>query len=191
MENRNLALVASFIAMMFVVLAYFVKKKERYLLFQLLCIVFLVVSYFFTLQFFAMVGLAVGLFRTLIFFLYEKKGEKAPIEWAFVFSALTLASYCIVNLWILKDAKPLDILCLAGLICYAFIFRIRDLKTVRLLMFIPTIFSILFNLLTHAALFATLTYVFELSANVLSIFKYHVLPSLLKKEKENQEQSAE
>lgn len=184
MENRALALVASFIAMVFVVLAYFVKKKERYLLFQLLCIVFLVISYFFTVQFFAMVGLVVGLCRTLVFFLYEKKGEKAPIEWAFAFSAISLASYCIVNLWILKDAKPLDILCLAGLISYAFIFRIRDLKTVRFLMFIPTTFSILFNLLTHAALFATLTYVFELSANVVSIFKYHVLPSISKKEQE-------
>lgn len=187
MENRNLALVASFIAMVFVVLAYFVKKKERYLLFQLLCIVFLVVSYFFTAQFFAMVGLAVGLCRTLVFFLYEKKGEKAPIEWAFAFSTVSIALYCVINLWILKDAKPLDILCLAGLISYAFIFRIRDLKTVRFLMFIPTTFSILFNVLTHAALFATLTYVFELSANVVSIFKYHVLPSFSKKEQEKSE----
>ena len=174
MENRTFALIASFIAMVFVVMAYFVKKKERYLLFQLLCIVFLVISYFFTAQFFAMVGLSVGFCRTLIFFLYEKNGKKAPIEWAFVLATMTIVSYCVVNLWILKDAKPLDILCLMGLVSYAFIFRIRDLKTVRFLMFIPTVFSILFNVLTHAALFATLTYVFELCANVVSIFKYHV-----------------
>ena len=176
MENRVLALIASFIAMVLVVLAYFVKNKERYLLFQLLCIVFLIISYFFTVQFFAMVGLSVGLCRTLIFFLYEKKGQKAPIELAFLLSLATVASYCIVNLWILKDAQPLDLLCLAGLISYAFIFRIRDLKTVRFLMIIPTVLSILFNVLTHAALFATLTYVFELSANAISIFKYHVFP---------------
>ena len=73
MDNRILALIASFIAMAFVILSYFVKKKAYYLLFQLLCIVCLIISYFFSLQFFAMIGLAVGLFRTITFFVYEKK----------------------------------------------------------------------------------------------------------------------
>lgn len=78
MENQTLALIASFIAMAFVVMAYFVKKKAYYLLCQLLCIVFLVVSYFFTVQFFAMIGLAVGLLRTVTFFVYENKEKQAP-----------------------------------------------------------------------------------------------------------------
>ena len=56
----------------------------------------------------------------------------------------------------------------------AFIFRIGNLKIVRFTMLIPTVLSILFNVLTSAALFATLTYVFELCANVVFIFKYHV-----------------
>jgi len=174
MENRVLALIAGFIAMAFVIASYFVKKKAYYLLFQLLCIAFLIVSYFFTLQFFAMIGLAVGLFRTVTFFVYENKGKMAPILWPFVFSALTLASYFAVNYGILLTAQPLDALCLIALIMYAFIFRIRNLKIVRFAMLIPTVLSILFNVLTNAVLFATLTYVFELSANVVSIFKYHV-----------------
>ena len=174
MENPTLALIASFIAMAFVVASYFVKKKEYYLLCQLLCIAFLVVSYFFSVQFFAMVGLAVGFLRTITFFIYEKKGKKSPLYWSFVLAGLTILSYFIVNLVILKTAQPLDILCVLALVGYAFIFRIRNLKIVRYTMIFPTILSILFNLLTSAALFATLTYVFELSANVVSIFKYHV-----------------
>ncbi|MBQ8374041.1 MAG: hypothetical protein IJX98_00510 [Clostridia bacterium] len=87
---------------------------------------------------------------------------------------MTIASYFIVNFGILKTAKPLDILCLSALVMYAFIFRIRNLKIVRFTMLIPTVLSILFNVLINAAVFATLTYVFELSANVISIFKYHV-----------------
>ena len=174
MENRILALIASFIAMAFVILSYFVRKKQYYLLFQLLCISFLIVSYFFSLQFFAMIGLAVGLFRTITFFVYEKKGKKAPIYWPIIISALTLTSYLIVNYGILQTAQPLDILCLVALIMYAFIFRMRNLKHVRFMMIIPTVLSILFNVFTHAVLFATLTYVFELGANVVSIFKYHV-----------------
>jgi len=174
MENPTLALITSFLSMAFIVVAYFVRKKVYYLLLELLCIVFLVISYFFTAQFFAMIGLAVGLFRTVTFFIYEQKEKRAPIIWSFIFSALTIASYFIVNLWILKTAQLLDLLCLVALIMYAFIFRIRNLKIVRFTMIVPTVLSILFNVLTHAALFATLSYVFELLANIVSIFKYHV-----------------
>ena len=175
MENPTLALIASFIAMLFVVAAYFTKKKAWYLLCQILCVVFLIVSYFFTVQFFAMIGLLVGLFRSITFFIYENKGKQAPIFWSFLFSVLTIASYFTVNFGILHTAQPLDILCLSSLIMYAFIFRIRNLKIVRFTMLIPTVVSILFNLLTEAALFATLSYVFELFANCVSIVKYHIL----------------
>ena len=183
MENQTLALIASFIAMAFVIMAYFVKKKAYYLLCELLCIVFLVVSYFFTVQFFAMIGLAVGLLRTVTFFVYENKEKVAPIYWSFLFSALTIASYFIVNFGILKTSQPLDVLCVLSLVAYAFIFRIRNLKIVRFTMLIPTVLSILFNILTHAAIFATLTYVFELCANVVSIFKYHVFKKKMEDDK--------
>ena len=176
MENKVLALFASFIAMSFVVTSYFVKKKSMYLLFQALCIIFLVISYFFTVQFFAMVGLGVGLIRTFVFFAYEKKDKPAPIWTACGLALLTLTSYFTVNFWILKEAQPLDILLLVGLIMYAFIFRIRDLKTVRFTMPVPTVLCILYNTLSGAALFVSLSYTFELAANVVSIYKDHILP---------------
>ena len=53
-------------------------------------LIFLVISYFFTVQFFAMIGLAVGLFRTVTFFVYENKNKQAPIAWSFLFSGLTI-----------------------------------------------------------------------------------------------------
>ena len=180
MDNPILALVASFIAMSFVVSSYFVKKKSLYLIFQASCILFLMVSYFFTVQFFAVIGLAIGLARALIFFAYEKKDKVAPLWVALAISFITLLSYFIVNFGILKNTQPYDVLCLLALVLYAFIFRIRDLKKVRFLMLAPTILSLLFNTLTHAALFASLSYVFELTANVVSIFRYHIL------EKDNQ-----
>ena len=175
MDNPILALIASFIAMSFVVSSYFVKKKSLYLIFQASCIFFLIVSYFFTAQFFAMIGLAIGLARALIFFAYEKNDKVAPLWVALAISFVTLASYFIINFGILKSAQPYDVLCLLSLVLYAFIFRVRDLKKVRFLMLAPTILSLLFNTLTHAALFASLTYVFELTANVVSIFRYHIL----------------
>lgn len=174
MYNYPVSLTASFISTVFVGASYFVTKKSLYLTFQALCIVFLVASYFFTAQFFAMVGLAIGLARTLIFYAFEKRDKVAPIWVAFALSAATLVSYFIVNLGILKTAQPLDLLCVTALIMYAFIFRIRNLKIVRFTMLIPTILSILFNTLTGAAFFASITYVIELTANVVSIYKYHI-----------------
>ena len=186
MHNEILALIASFIAMSFAVVSYFVRKKERYLLFQFLCLIFLITSYFFTVQFFAMVGLMIALARTFTFFLYERKGQKAPILWAFLFSGLSIVAYLTVNLWVLGTAQPLDILFLVGLIAYAFIFRIRNLKAVRFLMLVPTLLSVLFNVLSGAAIFATLSYIFEFSANTVSIFKYHVFSARRSKQQKDQ-----
>jgi hypothetical protein len=175
MYNPVLSLIASFIAMVCVVLAYFVKKKAYYLLWELLCIIFLVISYFFDLQFFAMIGVVVAILRTLTFFLFEHYGKTAPLYLAFVFAGLTVISFFVVNYVITKTGRPIDILCLVALVMYAFIFRIRNLKAVRFLMIIPTVLSIIYNVLASSPIFATLVYVFELSANVISIFKYHVL----------------
>ncbi len=183
MDNPILALIAGFIAMVFVILSYFVKNKSLYLVFQALCITFLVVSYFFTVQFFAMIGVTIGLIRTLVFFAYERKDKDAPLWVAFLLAAATLTSYFVVNYGILKTAQPLDVLCLLALVMYVFIFRIRNLKIVRFTMLVPTILSILFNTLTHAALFVSLSYIFELTADVVSIFRYHILPTH-KEEKE-------
>ena len=182
MENEVLALIASFLAMTCVVIAYFVKKKSHYLLFQLLCILSLIVSYFFSLEFFAMIGIALGGLRTLTFFIYEKNEKTASIGWSFLFSALTIISYLITSFIVYKNANPLDFLYLTGLILYAFIFRIRNLKIVRFTMLIPTFLSILFNVFAQAPIFATLSYVFEFIANVISIFKFHVFN---KKEEDN------
>ena len=121
-----------------------------------------------------MIGLGVGLIRGIVFFVYEYKDKRAPLWVSCVLAGATVVAYIIVNLVILKKEQPLDILCVAALVLYAFIFRIRNLKLVRFTMLIPTVLSILFNLLTHAALFATLTYLFELIANLGSIYKYHL-----------------
>ena len=183
MDNRTLALVASFIAMLCVIFAYFTTKKERFLFFQSICIVFLIVSYFFTVQFFAMVGLFIGLLRALIYFAYERKERVAPISIPIGLCLLTGVSYVIVNWMILDSVTAADIILLVSLMCYIFIFRVRNLKLVRFLMVIPTVLSIIFNVWTHAALFATLSYAFELGANVTSIFRYHVFGGFFDKSK--------
>ncbi|MBQ8657940.1 MAG: YgjV family protein [Clostridia bacterium] len=169
-----LTFLTSFIAMALIAASYFFSNKKFYLLFQSLGIVFLIASYLFGGQYFAMIGLFVGLLRTLTYYAFENKGKPAPIELAFLFSALTIASYGFVNFLILKTAQPLDLICLVSLVLYAFTFRIRDLKIMRFLTLVPTVLSIAYNALIGAAVFTVVSYSFELGANILSIFKYHI-----------------
>lgn len=175
MINEVLAYITSFIAVGFVVTAYFVKKRSLYLLFQSLNLFCLVLSYLFSGEFFVMVGLSVSLIRTVTFFAYEEKQKEAPLILAIVFASLTVAAYFIVNLWILKTAKPLDILCLVALVMYSFIFKIQNLKTVRFCMLLPLSISIVYNLFSAATVFVVLSYAIELLADILSICKYHLL----------------
>ena len=175
MDCPILAFIASFIGMLFVIIAYMLKKKSLYLACQSLCLVFLIIAYFFEVNFFGMIALGIGLARSLTFFIYEKKDKYAPIIWSFVFSLATTANF-LVTLLVLKTGQALDVLCLLALILYAFIFRVRSLKIVRFTMLVPTILSIVYNILVHAAVFTTLTYVFELLVNCVSIVRFHALP---------------
>ena len=97
------------------------------------------------------------------------------ILWAFLFSFLSLASFFIINAKTGAGVKVEDILLLISLIGYAFIFRVRSLKVVRFTMFVPLSLSVLYNILAAAPLFTVLSYSFELGANIVSVFKYHVV----------------
>ena len=175
MYNYTLSMIVSFIAMSLITISYFLKRKSLYLSFQASGIVFLILSFFFTEQFFAMLGLTIGLARTVTFFLYEKKDKDAPLYLSFLFSTLTVAVYFIVNLGILKTAKPLDILYLIGLIFYAFTFRIRNLTTMRFITIAPTLLNVFYSVLIHSTPFVIISYAFECGANLTAILKYDIL----------------
>ena len=160
------------------------KNKNAYLVFQATGIVGLILSYLFSEEYFATVGLSIGLARTLIYFAYEKKDKLAPVTVPIAVSFCTACSYCIINLGILKDGNIWDILLLVGYVCYAFAFRIRDMKHLRYFMLIPTGFALTYNFAVSAPLFTICAYMFELGANLVSIFKFYILP--LKKQKEIQ-----
>ena len=166
--------IVGFVAMALIIASYFVRNKSGFLLFQSLGIVFLMASYLLEGLYFAMIGLGVGLQRVLVYFIYEKNNQQAPILWAFVFAGLTLAVYFIVNIWVLRSARIEDIVYLIALMLYAFVFRVRNLELMRYTATIPTALSILYNVLCRATDFVVISYLFELCANIVAILKYHV-----------------
>lgn len=169
------ALGVSFIALALIVSSYLFKDRVWFLLFQALGIVFLILSYFFTGEYFAMVGLTIGLGRTFVYFLYERKQKLAPVPVAATFCMLTLAAYGVVNLWILGDPKLVDIVNLVVLCLYAVLFRIKNVKLMRYLLLVPTALAVLYNVLCGATVFVIASYSFEIAANVYAIVKFNIL----------------
>ena len=175
MWEKSAAFVVSFIAMVFVASSYFFQKKSLYLFCQAVGIVGITLSYFFTKEFFAMIGLGVGLVRTLTFYAYERREKTAPVWIAGLFALLSLVAYLLVNVGVLHDAKPVDLLCVAALALYAFIFRIRDMKTVRGLALIPITLSVIYNLLARSTVFIVISYLFELGASITAMIKFYLI----------------
>ena len=174
MDIKTWALIFSFIAMLLIAVSYFVKTKGGFLVFQGSGIVFLILSYLCNGQYFAMIGLGIGLARCVIFYLYERQEKEAPIAWCYALCALSVAAYGVVNLWILQTFHPADVVYLIGLVLYMFIFRIRNIKTVRFLILIPTALSIAYNVWAASPIFAVISYCFEMLANVVAVLRYHV-----------------
>ena len=173
-DIKTWALIFSFIAMVLIAASYFVKTKGEFLVLQGSGIVFLMSSYLCNGQYFAMVGLGIGLVRCIIFYLYERQEKEAPIVWCYVLCALSFAAYGVINFGISNTAQPADILYLIGLVLYMFIFRIRNIKTVRFLILIPTALSIAYNVWAASPIFAVISYCFEMLANVVAILRYDV-----------------
>ena len=168
------AFIVSFIAMVLVASSYFFKKKSLYLSVQALGMFGIALSYLFTKEFFAMIGMAISLVRTLTYSAFERKDKETPIWFAFVFLFAGIAGYFIVNFGILHTAKPLDIVYLITLALYGFIFRVRNLKFVRFAMLLPLLLSVVYNLFANATIFVVISYAFEFCASVVAIFKYHI-----------------
>ena len=169
--NELLATLFGFLAVVFIVTSYFVSNKTGYLFFQLLNMLSFALSYLFCENYFAMVGLTVSAIRTVTFFVFEKKGKDPSIWLAVLFSAMAVAAWAIVNVVILDTAAPVDILLVIAMVCYNFIFKIRNLNVVRYTMIFPLCVSILYNILSWSTVFAVCSYSFELAADIISIIK--------------------
>ena len=171
MYNYTLSQIAGIATLLMMVISYLVKSKSSYLLFQTIGIICMFFSYLFGAEYFAMIALTVSLSRTLVFLIYEKKDKRAPVAFAVLFAILTVLAYVAVNMIILKTARYTDILYLSAQVMYAFIFRIRSIKTVRYTIIAPHALAILYNLLIEGMLFVALSYAFELLADLYAIFK--------------------
>lgn len=175
MINDKIALLISFVAMLMYASSYVFKKKSTYLLFQGFGCISLVFSYLFMGEYFAMISLLLGLSRTIIYFIFEKKDRAIP-AWIVVLNCVVLfLNYLIVNVLILKSANFADILLVISFCLYAIVFSFRNLQRVRYTITIPLALTVLYNILIAAPIFTVISYCFELLVAIITII-YYSLP---------------
>ncbi len=191
MTKEQWAFVISVLVMLVMCASYFFKKKKIYLAMQGVGITLLMVAYLLQGHYFAMVGLAIGLLRSIVYLLYEWKNKKTPLWWAIAFTVVGVMCYGVINLWILKDTNYFDVIYLLGLAAYAFVFRIRNLVLMRYLVILPIALSILYNALAEVGIFVVISYSFELCANIVAIIKYHYFDKNKAKQKVKEDEKRE
>ncbi len=174
MTKEEAALFVSFIAMTLVIVSYFLKKKSLFLMLQTGAVVFLLLSYLFTGEYFAMIGMGLGLVRSIVYFYYERKERIVPFLWMIGICVATVAAYFIVNLGILGKAKPLDILYVVALVLFAVAFRIRDLTVMRRVTLIPIACAVIFNIFANSTPFVIASYAVEFVSNLAAIVKFEL-----------------
>lgn len=191
MTKEEWAWLLSFIAMALLFASYFFKKKSVFLALQSSALCFLITTYLLRERYFATVGLSLGLARTLVYLYYENKGRVAPLACMLIFSVATTAAYFIVNLGVLKDAKPVDILYLGSLIGYAVAFRISNVTVMRRASMVPILLSVLYNSVNFTTPFVLASSLIELVSNASAIVKYEVIDVRKRKKKIQREEENE
>lgn len=174
MTKDEAALIVSFIAMALVIVSYFLKKKSLFLMMQTGAVVFLLLSYLFTGEYFAMIGMGIGLVRSIVYFYYERKEKIVPLLWMIGICLATVAAYFIVNFGILGKAKPLDLLYVVAMVLFAVSFRIRNLKIMRKMTLIPISCAVIYNIFASSTPFVIASYSLELLSNLAAIVKFEI-----------------
>lgn len=186
MYNETVSTIIGFVAMIFAMSSYFVKKKSIFLVAQAGAILSLAFSCLFILQYYAMVSYAIGLIRVGVFYLFEKSDKSVPRWLIALFVGLYLAFYFIVNVGILHQFNKLDIMLVIANVFFTVAFSIRNLTLLRYVFLVPLALCVVyFVLLPGGSAFVIISYSFELLANIVAIaMSSKIVYMFVKKHKE-------
>ena len=170
MYNETISTIIGFVAMLFAMSSYFVRKKSSFLIAQAGAILSLAFSCLFIVQYYAVASYFLALIRVGVFYLFERKEKKVPILMILLFVILYVVFYYIVNVVILNQFNRLDVVLLIANILLTVAFSIRNLILLRYIFLIPLIMILTyFCLMTDSSLFIKISYAFEIVASAVAI----------------------
>ena len=121
-----------------------------------------------------MISVFIGIFRGLIFYVFEKKNKKVPVCVVVGLCAVTVLSYIVINYVILSSASVWDVLYLFSSCMYAVTFAIRNIRVMRYAVLVPHSCAVAYNLIIKAPISSAISYGIELAVTVVAIIKYEV-----------------
>ncbi|MDD4110417.1 MAG: YgjV family protein [Clostridia bacterium] len=166
--NYIISQVIGFIALILVMLSYFVGTKKKQITITIISNLFIAISFGFLGTYTACIGMLIATVRTIIFFIYELKLKVVP-EWMMGLIFLVL----VFNSAIFMPFPIMDFLPMISLMLYTLGLRIKKLIYMRIFFILPPAIFFIYDIYVFAYTDALLK-ILELTAIAFSVSRFFV-----------------
>ncbi len=132
------------ISSIFMIIAYSVKQKTLYIIFQIVCNLILIANYIYLSKMTAILTVSVATVRFFVYYLLVKKYN--DIHWLMIVLFAVLAAV----LGIITANQPIDYLMVAAVVLYTICYKIRNLMYMKMALLVPLSLLLLYAILTVA-----------------------------------------
>ena len=154
------------IALIFVCIGYFTKKKSQFLIFQLVSNIFYAGSFLFASAWVGCLTILISTLRCTFLYIAEKHMIKHPFYYLFIFI------FCYILVGFLFWDTLLDLIPIICAIIFTLSFYIKNLQKMRYCLILPNILFVVYNLFCFTFTNALLDSI-EVIAIIISIINYN------------------
>ena len=167
MINFIIAQVLGAIALVLMVISYFVKKKISFLFLQIIANLFYGLSFIFSSSLVAGINSIISILRVIQLYFYEKAGKTDPPYIIIIYSII----YIIVGIIFFNNI--LDIIPIITPIIFTIAMSMKNMQMVRYLMLPPNALLVFYAVMCQAYTTAILNFV-EIIALIVAIIKFSI-----------------
>ena len=176
--NYILSQISGYIALIFISISYFCRKKSKFMLFQIIADIFYAGSYLFVNLYVAGLITIVSTIRCIVFYFCEKKEYKHTLSILPIF----IVGYIIVAIIFWTELS--DIVPLITATFYTFAYVLKNVQIIRYITLIPNTMLIIYNIIFRTYSNAVLD-ILETFVVIASIITFHKIRKNELKQLEN------
>lgn len=165
--NFILAQIFGGIALILVVISYFLMNKEHFLFIQIIANVFYGLSFIVNDALVAGLNTFISILRVLVLYLYERKDKTPPIYLILIFSA------CYITIGVIFFKSYYDIIVIITPILFTIAMWVKKMQLVRYLMLLPNAILVFYAILNQVYTTALLDLI-EVIAIIVALITYYI-----------------
>lgn len=165
--NFILAQIFGGIALILVVISYFINNKKKFLLLQIIANLFYGLSFAVNSALVAGLNTFISILRVLVLYLYEKKHKEPPIYLILIFSV----GYIIIGIIFFKNYY--DIIVIITPILFTIAMWVKNMQLVRYLMLFPNAILVFYAILNQVYTTALLDFI-EIITIIVALITYYI-----------------